>query len=82
MPRCGRWRADNACCLLGACAAQAARCLQGDPHSVAAEGLKFIRELYDVERGITCHPVYDRRKARKLSRLRALDRHTLLLQSG
>jgi hypothetical protein len=60
-----------------ACWAHARRKLhdvyKADPHSVAAEGLKLIRELYDVERGITCDPADDRRKARKLSRLRALD---------
>lgn len=46
---------------------------EGDPHSVAAKGLKLIRALYDVERGIACDPADDRRKARKLSRLRAMD---------
>lgn len=46
---------------------------KADPHYVAAEGPKLIRELYDVERGIACDPADDRRKARKLSRLRALD---------
>jgi len=60
-----------------ACWAHARRKLhdvyKADPHSVAAVGLKLIRELYDVERGIACDPADDRRKARKLSRLRALD---------
>lgn len=60
-----------------ACWARARRKLRdvyrADPHSVAAEGLKPIRELYDVERGIACDPDDDRRKARKLSRLRVLD---------
>jgi hypothetical protein len=40
-----------------ACWANARRKLhdvyKADPHSVAAEGLKLIRQLYDVERGIT-----------------------------
>ncbi len=60
-----------------ACWAHARRKLhdvyKADPHSVAAEGLKLICELYHVERGIACDPADDRRKARKLSRLRALD---------
>ena len=60
-----------------ACWAHARRKLhdvyKADPHSVAAEGLKLIRTLYDVERGIACDPADDRRKARKLSKLRALD---------
>ena len=60
-----------------ACWAHARRKLhdvyKADPHSVAAEGLKIIGELYDVERGITCDPPDDRRKVRKLSKLRALD---------
>ncbi len=60
-----------------ACWAHARRKLhdvyKADPHSVAAEGLKLIRALYDVERGIACDSADDRRKARKLSRLRVLD---------
>ena len=60
-----------------ACWAHARRKLhdvyKADPHSVAAEGLMIIGELYDVERRITRDPADDRRKARKLSRLRVLD---------
>ena len=60
-----------------ACWAHARRKLhdvyKADPYSVAMEGLIIIGELYDVERGIMRDPADDRRKARKLSRLRALD---------
>lgn len=60
-----------------ACWAHARRKLhdvyKADPHSVAMEGLVIIGELYDVERGIMRDPADDRRKARKQSRLRALD---------
>lgn len=43
------------------------------PLVLTADRLKLVHELYDVERGITCDPADDRHKARKLSRLRALD---------
>ncbi|ODP39221.1 transposase [Sphingomonas turrisvirgatae] len=60
-----------------ACWAHARRKLhdvfQADPSSVAAEGLRKIRDLYEVERGIVQDPHDDRRKARKLSKLTALD---------
>ncbi|WP_150289881.1 IS66 family transposase [Sphingobium estronivorans] len=60
-----------------ACWAHARRKLhdvyQADPSSVAAEGLRMIRGLYEVERGIAQDPHDDRRKARKLSKLTALD---------
>lgn len=61
-----------------ACWAHARRKLhevhQADPSSVAIEGLNIIRELYAVERGIAGPtPHTERREARKLSRLRALD---------
>ncbi len=60
-----------------ACWAHARRKLhdvfQADPSSVAAEGLRMIRSLYEVERGIVQDPHDDRRKARKLSKLTALD---------
>jgi transposase len=60
-----------------ACWAHARRKLhdvfQADPNSAAAEGLRMIRSLYEVERGITRDPHDDRRKARKLSKLTALD---------
>ncbi|MFV0622672.1 IS66 family transposase [Sphingomonas sp. ac-8] len=60
-----------------ACWAHARRKLhdvfQADPSSVAAEGLRMIRDLYEVERGIVQDPHDDRRKARKLSKLTALD---------
>lgn len=46
---------------------------QADPGSVAAEGLRTIRGLYEVERGIVQDPQDDRRKARKMSKLTALD---------
>ena len=56
-----------------ACWAHARRKLhdvfQADPSSVAAEGLRKIRDLYEVERGIVQDPHDDRRKARKLSKL-------------
>lgn len=60
-----------------ACWAHARRKLhdvfQADPSSAAAEGLRMIRDLYGVERGIVQDPHDDRRKARKLSKLTALD---------
>ena len=60
-----------------ACWAHARRKLhdvfQADPSSAAAEGLRKIRDLYEVERGIVQDPHDDRRKARKLSKLTALD---------
>jgi transposase len=60
-----------------ACWAHARRKLhevhQADPASVAIEGLRIIGDLYDVERRITSAPHTERRQARKLSRLRALD---------
>ena len=60
-----------------ACWAHARRKLhdvfQADPSSVAAQGLRMIRDLYEIERGIVQDPHDDRRKARKLSKLTALD---------
>jgi hypothetical protein len=60
-----------------ACWAHARRKLhdvfQANPSSVAAEGLRMIRSLYEVERGIVQDPHDDRRKARKLSKLTVLD---------
>lgn len=60
-----------------ACWAHARRKLHevftADPSSAASEGLRIIRELYEVERGIAQDPHEDRRRARKLSRIRALD---------
>ncbi len=60
-----------------ACWAHARRKLhdvyQADPNSVATEGLRMIRDLYEVERGIAQGPHDDRRKARKQSKLTALD---------
>ncbi|WP_413061440.1 IS66 family transposase (plasmid) [Sphingomonas carotinifaciens] len=60
-----------------ACWAHARRKLhdvyQADPSSVAAEGLRMIRDLYEVERGIVQDPHDDRRKVRKQSKLTALD---------
>lgn len=60
-----------------ACWAHARRKLydvyQADPGSVTAKGLRMIRDLYEVERGIAQDPHDDRRKVRKLSRLTALD---------
>ncbi|MFL0585008.1 transposase [Sphingomonas olei] len=60
-----------------ACWAHARRKLHGvyqaDPSSVATEGLRMIRSLYEVERGIVQDPHDDRRKGRKQSKLTALD---------
>ena len=60
-----------------ACWAHARRKLhevhKADEASAASEGLRLIQALYEVERGITRDPYEDRRRARKLSRLRALE---------
>ena len=60
-----------------ACWAHARRKLhdvyQADARSVATEGWRMISDLYEVERGIVQDPHDDRRKARKLSKLTALD---------
>lgn len=60
-----------------ACWAHARRKLhevhKADEASVASEGLRLIQALYEVERGITRDPHDDRRRARKLSKLRALE---------
>lgn len=47
--------------------------LDADARSIAREGLVLIGDLYEVERQITRDPHDDRRKARKYSRLKALD---------
>jgi hypothetical protein len=47
--------------------------LDADARSIAREGLVLIGDLYEVERRITRDPHDDRRKARKYSRLKALD---------
>ena len=44
-----------------------------DKGSAAHQGLVLIKALYEVERGIMQDPHDDRRQARKLSKLRALD---------
>ena len=60
-----------------ACWAHARRKLhdvhKADEASAAVEGLRLIQALYEVERGITRDPRDDRRRARKLSKLRALE---------
>jgi hypothetical protein len=60
-----------------ACWAHARRKLndvyKADPNSAALDGLQMIGELYDVERQIVREPADFRRKARKLSKLKALD---------
>ncbi|WP_271184079.1 IS66 family transposase, partial [Novosphingobium resinovorum] len=60
-----------------ACWAHARRKLndvyKADPNSAAIEGLQLIGELYDVEQQIVREPADFRRKARKLSKLKALD---------
>jgi transposase len=60
-----------------ACWAHARRKLNdvynADPNSAALDGLQMIGELYDVERQIVREPADFRRKARKLSKLKALD---------
>lgn len=60
-----------------ACWAHARRKLEevhkAAPNVMTAQGLKLIQLLYDVERDIAPEPASERRKARKLSKLRALD---------
>ncbi|MBJ7498144.1 MAG: IS66 family transposase [Sphingopyxis sp.] len=60
-----------------ACWAHARRKLhdvfKADQGSVAAEGLRMIGALYDIERTITADPPDVRRRARKRSRLKALE---------
>ena len=47
--------------------------LAADARSIAREGLVLIGDLYEVERRITRDPHEDRRKARKYSKLKAID---------
>lgn len=47
--------------------------LKADSTSIAAEGLQRIGELYEIERTIAAEPPEIRRRARKLSRYKALE---------
>lgn len=46
---------------------------KADPHSAAGKGLLMIRDLYEIERQISGEPTDIRCKARKLSKLKAMD---------
>lgn len=46
---------------------------KADPHSAAGKGLLMIRDLYEIERQIAGEPADIRCRARKASRLKAMD---------
>ena len=63
----------SGCCRLSPVRRKLHDLYTADKGSTAHQGLVLIKALYEVERGIMQDPHDDRRQARKLSKLRALD---------